>query len=178
MIRVGEPTLVDDQARVDVARDDSRKDLVVAQFDDVAERGRSETKKEERRRLATGHGDPTARCVGERHRLARDDERADAAPERRAAPQQAIAIARRGGGAEAQLRQLELRRRRAPVQLLDVVERGLDLERRVDKTVRERVEGERVVRAGRVAEAERHCTSSLQRPPPQQRCPMPPDRST
>src|SRR5207244_2112668 len=57
--------------------------------------------------------------------------------------------------------QLELAGRRAPVQLFDVVEHGLDLERRIDKPVRERVERERVVGARRVSEAERHCASSF-----------------
>ena len=144
---------MDDQPRVDLARDDRGEDLVVAKLDDIAESGCREPEEKERRRLATRHGDPPGGRLLERHRLARNDERADPATERGAAPQQPVAIAGGRSSAEAQLRQLELATRRAPVQLLDVVEHRVDLERRVDEPVRERVERERVVRARREAEA-------------------------
>ena len=49
--------------------------------------------------------------TGERALLARDDERPDAPAERRAAPQQAVALPDPGDRAEAELRQVELARR-------------------------------------------------------------------
>ena len=147
---------MDDQARVDLARDDRVEDPVVAQLDHVAERRRREAEEQERRRLAARDGDAPGRCLLQRARLARDHERADAVTERGAAPQQPIPVAGRRRGTEAQLRELELGAGRPPVQLLDVEQHRLDLERRGNEPVHERVERERVVRAGREAEGQLH----------------------
>ena len=58
--------------------------------------------------------------------------------------------------AEAELRQRPLCTGRPPIQLLDVEQHRLDLERRGNEAVHERVERERVVRARSEAEAESH----------------------
>ena len=93
------------------------------------------------------------------------DEWADAMPERRAAAQQAIAVADGRKRADAQLGQVELARVRAAIQLLDVEQHRPDPERRVHEPVRQRVERERVVRARRVAERQftHRATSSTSR---------------
>ena len=153
VLAVREAALVDDQARVDLARDDGLQDPVVAELDDVAERRRRQPEEQERRRLAARHGDAPGRRVLERAGLARDHERADAATERGAAAEQPVPVAGGRRRAEAELRELELGARRAPVQLLDVEQHRLDLERRGDEPVDERVERECVVRAGGEAEA-------------------------
>src|SRR5581483_10493479 len=58
--------------------------------------------------------------------------------------------------AEAEFRQLELGAGRLSVELLDVEQDGLDVERRGHEAVHERMERERVVRARREAERQLH----------------------
>ena len=94
---VGEAALVDDQPGVHVSRDDRVQDPVVAKLDHVAECGRREPEQQEGSRLAPRHGDATGRRFLERSDLARHHERPDSATQRRAASEQPVAVARRGG---------------------------------------------------------------------------------
>ena len=55
MILVGEAALVDDQPGVDLAARDRVEDAVVAQLDDLAERGRREREQQEGRRVEAGN---------------------------------------------------------------------------------------------------------------------------
>ena len=76
--------------------------------------------------------------------------------ERGAAPQQPVLVAHAGEGPERELRQVELARVRPAVQLLDVEQHRLELERGGNQAVHERVERKRVVRARGEAEGKRH----------------------
>lgn len=75
--------------------------------------------------------------------------------QRGAAAQHRVALAHGGEGTDAELGEVELPLVRAAVQFLDVEQYRLDAKRRIHEPVRQRVEGEGVVRAGRVAEAQR-----------------------
>ena len=156
MLCVGEAALVDDQPGVHVSRDDRVQDPVVAKLDHVAECGRREPEQQEGSRLAPRHGDAAGRRFLERSDLARHHERPDAATQRRAAAEQPVAVAGCRGRPEAELGELELGARRAAVQLLDVEQHRLHLERRGHEPVHERVERERVVRARSETEAKCH----------------------
>ena len=157
VVGVRETALVDDQAGIDLARGDRGEDSVVAQLDHVAERRCHKAEEQEGRRLAARDGDGPGRKLLQRACFARDHERADAVTERSAAPQQPVPIARGSSHrAEAQLRELELGVSCPLVQLLDVEQHGLDLERRGNEPVHQRMERERVVGARREAEGQRH----------------------
>ena len=156
VLAVREAALVDDQAGVHLARDDGGKDPVVPELEHLAERRRREPEKQEGRRLPTRNGDTPRRRLLESACLPRDHQRADATAERGSAPQQPVPLARGRRRAEAQLRELQLAAGRSPVQVLDVAQNRFHLERRANESVHERVERERVVRAGREAEAQLH----------------------
>ena len=77
------------------------------------------------------------------------------------AAQQRVAVADAGERADRELRELVAARARECIQLLDVVQRGGGRERRGDAAVDERIEGERVVGAGREAEGDVHARCDL-----------------
>ena len=147
---------MDDQAGVGSACGDRVENPVVAKLDDIAERRRREPEEQERRGLPARNCDAPRRSLLQRARLARDHERADTAAERSPAAQQPVPVAGGRRRPEAELRELELGTARAPVQLLDVEQHRLDLERRGNEPVHEGVERERVVRAGGEAKAQLH----------------------
>ena len=154
VILVGEAALVDDQAGVDLAARDRVEDAVVAQLDDLAERGRGLREQQERGGVEAGNGDAAGRSVCERRGLAGDDERPHPVAERRACAQRAVAIAKPGERPDADLRQLELAGAGRAVQLLDVAQRRPHAQVGAHEPVHHGVERERVVGAGREPEAQ------------------------
>ena len=114
--------------------------------------------------LQSRYGDRAGGRLLQADRLARYHQRPAAEAQRGAASQQAVAIADSCERAEAELGQLQLAALRAPVQLLDIQQYRLELERRLDQPMHERMEGEGVVRAGREAEAKPHHSLTLPQP--------------
>ena len=76
-------------------RRDRVENAVVAQLDDLSERGRGEPEQQEGRRVEPRHRDAARDGIGQRRGLARDDQRPDAVPERGAGAQRPVAVAER-----------------------------------------------------------------------------------
>jgi len=150
VLGIGEARLVDDQARIDLARLDRRHDRVVAHLDPAHAGRRVEIEQQVRRRPAPGRGD--GRVAQLQPLVAGHDQRPHAVPHRAARRQHPPVVGDPSEGVVGHLRDVQLAVLSQTVQPLDVLEPDGPRQVGRDDAVHQRVEDEGVVGAGREAE--------------------------
>ena len=164
---VGDLALVDEQTEIGLSLQHGVRDLVEGHLDQrrVAD---VEPQQERGGRVLAGDGGDPRGQLGGGDRLPRDQDRAVALPHRGAGIHHPVLLGDQQIGGERDRRHLELARARAAVERLDVLQHVLDLhagDRHLPR--RQRVEHERVVGVGAVADPYRlrHRAPRLPQPP-------------